>query len=181
MNDAMNQGRGPVLGLARIAGWGTIVTLILLPVMAMQFTNEVRWTMADFAFAAAILGGVGLAFEMALRVNGHWAYRGGAAIALIAGLLLLWANAAVGIVGNERETINLWFDLIPLLTLFAAIGARFRSEGMAVAMLATAISQVLVAIIVQLSGHFTWAFTAVWTSAWLLSAWLFRKSGRSGR
>ena len=178
MNKTMSHRRGPLLTPARIAGWGTIVTLILLPAVAMQFTTEVNWTMADFTFATVMLGGVGLAFEMAVRANGSCAYRGGAALALVAGLLLLWVNAAVGIVGNESDDMNLWFDLIPLLALFGATGARFRSGGMATAMFATAIAQVLVAIILQLDGHFTWVFTSVWLGAWLLSAWLFRKSAR---
>jgi hypothetical protein len=114
-----------------VLGWGTIVGLILLPAIAMQFTRDVQWTAADFAFAILMLGGVGAAFEMAVRATPSGAYRGGAAIALGAGLLLLWANGAVGIVGDEGQRINLWFDLIPLLALFGAIGARFRSRGMA--------------------------------------------------
>jgi len=179
MDKAMNRRWGAFLNPARIAGWGTITALIILPAVAMQFTTEVNWTMADFAFAIVMLGGVGLAFEMAVRASGSWAYRGGAAIALGAGLTLLWANAAVGLVGNESDDINLWFDLVPLLTLVGAAGARFRPEGMAVAMLTTAIAQVGVAIIVQLHGHFTWVFTAVWAGAWLLSAWLFRKAARA--
>lgn len=164
----------------RILGWGTIVTLIVLPAIAMQFTSEVRWTTSDFIFATVMLGGVGLAFEMAVRATGSWAYRGAAAVALGAGLLLLWANGAVGIVGNESEPINLWFDLVPLLALFGAIGARFRPGAMAVAMTATAIAQIVVAVIVQLYGHFTWVFTLVWACGWLFSAWLFRKAARGG-
>jgi hypothetical protein len=180
MNKAMEDQRKARLTPARIVGWGMIALLIILPAVAMQFTSEVNWTMADFAFAVVMLGGVGLAFEMAVRANGSWAYRGGAAIALGAGLLLLWANAAVGIVGNESNDLNLWFDLVPLLGLVGAVGARFRPGGMAVAMLATAIAQLAVATILQLHGHFTWVFSAIWAGAWLLSAWLFRKSALHG-
>lgn len=180
MNEVTKRRAGTVLTPARIIGWGTIATLIILPAVAMQFTTEVNWTLADFAFAIAMLGGVGLAFEMAVRANGSWAYRGGAATALCAGLFLLWGNAAVGIVGNENEDINLWFDLIPLLAVFAAIGARFRADGMAMAMVATAFAQIAVGLVIQLYGHFTWVFTAVWAGAWLFSAWLFRKSARGG-
>ena len=46
------------------------------------------------------LGGVGLAFELAVRASGSWAFRGACAIALGAGLTELWINAAVGIVGD---------------------------------------------------------------------------------
>ncbi|MEQ5788879.1 hypothetical protein J3454_13350 [Erythrobacter sp. NFXS35] len=164
----------------RVIGWGTIVGLILLPAAAMQFTGEVNWTAEDFVFASVMLGGVGLAFEMAVRASGSMAYRAGAAVALGLCLLLLWANAAVGIVGSEDEPVNLLFNLIPLLALFGAIGARFRASGMAVAMAATAGAQVLVGIGLQMAGHFTWVFTGIWAAGWLFSAWLFRRAAGKG-
>lgn len=163
---------------ARILGWGTIVGIIVSPAIAMQLTDGVRWTWPDFVFATVMLGSVGFAFEMAARATGSWAYRGGAAVGLAASLVLLWGNGAVGIIGDEGQLINLWFNLIPLLALFGAIGARFRARGMAVAMVATAIAQIMVGLVVQLYGHFTWVFTLVWTVAWLLAGWLFRKSAQ---
>jgi hypothetical protein len=84
----------------------------------------------------------------------------------------------VGIIGDEGRPINLWFNLIPLLALFGAIGARFQARNMAIAMTATAVAQILVGVIVQLYGHFTWVFTLLWAGAWLFSAALFRKSAR---
>lgn len=170
----------PLLNPWRLLGWGAIAGLIALPAVAMRFTREVNWGSEDFIFAIVMLGGVGLAFELAVRASGSWAYRGGAALALGAGLVTLWANAAVGIVGNENQLINLWFNLIPLLALFASIGARFRASGMVAAMIATAAAQIGVGVIVQLYGHFTWVFTLVLAGAWLGSAWLFRKAGRTG-
>jgi hypothetical protein len=163
----------------RIGGWGLVAALILAPVVAMQFTPDVDWTASDFVFAVVMLGGVGVAYELAVRATGDWAYRAGAAVALGAGLLLLWANAAVGIVGNEEAPINLWFDLVPLVALSGAIGARFRADGMAVAMSATAFTQIAIGAIVQVQGHFTWVATGLWCGAWLVSAHLFRKAAKS--
>ncbi len=179
MTNTANERTHALLNPWRLVGWGTIAGLIALPAIAMRFTSEVDWETEDFVFAIVMLGGVGLAFEMAVRASGSWAYRGGAAVALGAGLLMLWANAAVGIVGNEDQLINLWFNLIPLLALFGAIGARFSAPGMAVAMAATAAAQFMVGVIVHLLGHFTWPFTLVWTAGWLFSAWLFRKAART--
>ena len=172
--------RHPLLNPWRLLGWGVIAGLIALPAVAMEFTREVNWGPEDFLFAIVMLGGVGLGFELAVRASGSWAYRGGAALALGSGLLMLWANAAVGIVGSEDRLINLWFNLIPLLALFASIGVRFRAGGMAVAMTATAAAQIGVGVIVQLHGHFTWIFTLAFAAAWLASAWLFRKADRTG-
>lgn len=158
----------------RIAGWATIAGLIALPAVAMHFTSEVQWGAEDFAFAILMLGGVGLAFELAVRASGSGAYRAGVAVALGAGLLLLWGNAAVGIVGDEGNDLNMWFDAVPAVALAGAVLARFRASGMAVAMGIAAAAQVAAGIVVQLSGHSTWVFTIVWAAGWCLSAWLFR-------
>ena len=164
----------------RVLGWGLIAALVALPAIAMQFTAEVNWTASDFVAAAVLLGGVGLAFELAVRASGHWAYRGGAAVALGLSLLLLWANAAVGIVGSEDEAINLWFNLIPLLALIGTLGARLRARGMAMAMVVTATAQLLLGVLMQAYGHFTWVFTGLWCCGWLFAAWLFRRAGERG-
>lgn len=163
-------------GVWRGLGWGTIAGLLALPAIAMQFSAEVDWTAVDFVAAALLLGGVGLAFELAVRASGSLAYRAGAAIALGLSLMLLWANAAVGIVGSEDEAINLWFNLIPLLALIGTLAARLRPHGMAMAMLVVAGAQLLVGAIMQYYGHFTWVFTGLWCCGWLFAAWLFRRA-----
>ena len=43
----------------RIAGWGAATVFILLPAVAMQVTDEVNWTLADFVLAGALVAGVG--------------------------------------------------------------------------------------------------------------------------
>lgn len=51
----------------RIAGWGSLVALLVLPALAMQLTSEVNWTASDFVFAAVLLGFVGAVVELAAR------------------------------------------------------------------------------------------------------------------
>ena len=169
---------GSSLNPFRMIGWGIVAALIALPAIAMRFTGEVNWITGDFVFAIVMLGGVGLAFEMAVRASGSFAYRAGVAMALGAGLLLLWGNAAVGIIGNEDRLINLWFNLIPLVALAGAIGARFRAQGMVAAMTATAAAQLGVGIVTLYHGHSVWVFTMIWTGGWLFSSWLFLKASR---
>ena len=44
-----------------MAVWGGVVlVLLLVPLVAMQFTREVRWGLADFIVAGALLFGAGL-------------------------------------------------------------------------------------------------------------------------
>ncbi|GGI23503.1 hypothetical protein [Pedobacter mendelii] len=50
-----------------------IVTVIILsiPLIAMQFTNEVNWTLIDFAAAGGLLLSTGLAIELVIRNVKH--------------------------------------------------------------------------------------------------------------
>lgn len=59
-----------------------------------------------------------------------------------------------------------------------ALLARFRAEGMARSLVATAVVQLLVGVIARLGqmGHAALAFGGFLAALWLLSAWLFRKA-----
>jgi hypothetical protein len=82
-----------------LLGAGLVVGLILLvPLLAMRFTDEVVWGLADFVVAGALLTGTGLAFVLAARKTGSIAYRIAIAVALTAALLLVWIELAVGLV-----------------------------------------------------------------------------------
>lgn len=84
-------------GLWRIAVWGVIAAIILTPAVAMQFTDEVNWTALDFTFAAVLLGGAALLFEAARFVIRGRRARVFVGLALIAAVMIVWAEAAVGI------------------------------------------------------------------------------------
>src|SRR5688500_12362544 len=118
----------------RIAAWGTAALLLLLPLVAMQFTDEVAWTGFDFIFAGVMIGGVGRLFEMTVRMARDNAYRSGVGFALAAAFMIVWATGAVGMIGNEDDPYNLLFIGVIGLALAGAIAARFRAAGMARAM-----------------------------------------------
>lgn len=77
--------------------WVTIGILLALPAAAMVFTNEVAWDAADFAAAAILLIGGGLAYELASVLTTNRRHRAllGTAIVLLVGTI--WADAAVGV------------------------------------------------------------------------------------
>lgn len=78
----------------------TVVLLLLVPLIAMQFTNEVNWTAFDFVAAGILLLGTGLIAELVMR-KVRTRNRQFAAIAvLLAVLFLVWAELAVGIFGT---------------------------------------------------------------------------------
>jgi peptidoglycan/LPS O-acetylase OafA/YrhL len=93
----------------RIAAWTVAALILLLPLFAMQVTDEVDWDVADFAIFGAMLVGAGGTYELAARVTGDSAYRAAVGVALAAAFLLIWLNLAVGIVGTEDNPFNLMF------------------------------------------------------------------------
>lgn len=86
-----------------------LVTLVilLLPLLAMRFSEEVVWDIVDFAIAGAILFGAGLMFEFVVSRGGSIGYRAAVGVAVGAALLLVWMNLAVGLIGNEDNLANL--------------------------------------------------------------------------
>ena len=122
----------------RTIGWGGAVALLAIPFVAMRFTSEVNWSASDFISAGALFAIVGGGFELAVRTSGDRAYRAGAALALLATILTIWANLAVGIVGSEGNPANLWFFGALLLGIIGSCVVRFRASGMSIATLAMA-------------------------------------------
>lgn len=74
--------------------------ILLVPLVAMQFTREVNWTLSDFVVAAALLVGTGLMYELSARKVRNGRYRAAIGIALALALFLVWVQLAVGIVGS---------------------------------------------------------------------------------
>jgi hypothetical protein len=71
--------------------------LLLLPLIAMQFTKEVNWTLSDFAIAGVLLFGTGLLCELAIRKIKNTQYRIAVVLAILVVLLFVWAELAIGI------------------------------------------------------------------------------------
>ncbi|MEA3016639.1 MAG: hypothetical protein QOI38_1361 [Sphingomonadales bacterium] len=163
----------------RLLGWGTAAALLLLPMVAMQFTDEVNWSPFDFVFAGLLFGSVGLAFELTVRASDNWAFRGGVAVTLAAAFLTVWVNAAVGMIGAEDNPYNLLFLGVIVLALIGAIVARFRPAGMAAASLVAAVAQAGLGaggLSTDLRGGI---LSTGFALLWLLAAALFRKAAVS--
>ena len=81
----------------RIAGWGGAAAMLLAPLVAMRFTDEVRWDGADFAAWGLMLLAAGGALELAARATRGRAARIVAGVVVAAAFLLVWAELAVGL------------------------------------------------------------------------------------
>lgn len=85
----------------RLAGIVLGVALLLcIPLLAMQFTNEVNWTLSDFVVMGGLLLGTGLLSEFVMRMVKNKNYRIGFLAVILVMLFLVWAELAVGIFGT---------------------------------------------------------------------------------
>jgi hypothetical protein len=169
----------------RLAGWSFAAAILLLPLVAMQFTSEVDWSLSDFIVMGALVGGSGLVIELATRRSDSLAYRFGVVVAVTASFLLVWVNLAVGFLGDEGNPANLMFLGVIGVAVIGSVAARGRPSGTSRAMLVAAVAQLLVGVLGLAAG---WASpggagvyevalgTGLFTPLWLLSAWLFRKA-----
>ena len=165
----------------RIAAWSIAALLVLLPLIAMQFTAEVNWDETDFIFAGVLIGSVGLLAELTVRMSRNLFFRAGAAFVLAASFLIIWANAAVGMIGDEDNSYNLLFLGVILLALVGSALARFRASGMAVAMLAAGGAHAAVAVGGMQADLRGGVLSLVFAGFWLAAAALFRKAARDQR
>ncbi|MCB0742307.1 MAG: hypothetical protein KDC67_00265 [Ignavibacteriae bacterium] len=78
----------------------TLAIILVIPLIAMQFTDEVNWTLFDFVVAGTLLLSTGLLCELVLRKINKNIYRIIACVTLLAGLLIIWAELGVGIFGT---------------------------------------------------------------------------------
>jgi hypothetical protein len=121
--------------------------LLLIPLVAMRFTDEVHWTGFDFAAAWVLMATVALAYKLATRRPTNLAYRQAVGVAVGTAFLLTWANLAVGVIGDETNPANLMYAGVLVVGLVGAGLARMQPRGLTRAMLATAGAQLLVPVI----------------------------------
>ncbi len=178
--ESVNPGKGNPW---RLWVWGAAACLLALPLVAMQFTREVNWTGADFLVFAIMLGAACTIYELGAKMSSNSAYRAATAIAAVAGFVIVWVNIAVGVIGDEGDPANLMFAGVLLVGIVGALMGRLRAHGMARALLATAIAQAAVGVLIYARGMGSGAalFCAAFSLVWLASAGLFHKAALAQR
>ena len=78
----------------------TSALILLIPLIAMQFTDEVNWTLADFLIAGVLLISTGLLIEFANRKISKSNYKIAIYIVIVVAFLMVWAELAVGVFGT---------------------------------------------------------------------------------
>lgn len=74
------------------------VCILLIPLIAMQFTSEVNWTLSDFIIMGALIFGTGLLIDWAVRKAGR--YKVITIVGIVLLFLYVWAELAVGVFTN---------------------------------------------------------------------------------
>lgn len=74
--------------------------LLLIPLVAMQFTQEVQWSGSDFLVMGTLLIGTGLLIELVLRKVRKRANRLILCVVVLGALALVWMELAVGVFGT---------------------------------------------------------------------------------
>ena len=169
------------------------VFLLLIPLVAMQFTKEVTWSWLDFVTAGTLLFGTGLTYAVVAQKGANTTYRVAVGVAVVAGLLLVWANLAVGLVGSEGNPANLLYGGVLAVAIIGASTTRFRPLGMSRTMFAAALTYVVVTAIAlfiwtpspataeaSVSLAHVLGANAVFAALWVAAGWLFRRAGRPG-
>ncbi len=78
----------------------TVVILLSIPLVAMQFTSEVNWSTSDFVIMGILLLGTGLLCELTMRKLKRTSQRILVCGIVLIAFLLIWAELAVGIFGT---------------------------------------------------------------------------------
>lgn len=161
----------------RMAVWLGAAAFMLLPLLAVESIDELAADPGDFIFLAILLGGIGIAYEVAARTPERMAYQVALGIAVVTALLSAWINLAVGIIGSEDNPANLVYAGVLAIGAVGAVVARFRPRGMAATMVVTAAAQALTFVVMLIAGlGFTGPITIFFVMLWLISAGLFRRA-----
>ena len=74
--------------------------VLLVPLLAMLFSDEVDWGPADFIIVGILLAGVGIAYQLIVNGVKNNSRQAAVGIVLAAAMILIWIELAVGLFGS---------------------------------------------------------------------------------
>jgi hypothetical protein len=134
-------------GVALLTGF-----ILLVPLVAMQFTDEVDWSVIDFSIVGALLFGTGVSYVLITRYMTNVVFKAGVGMALGTTLFMVWANLAVGLIGAGPNPGNLMYMGVVAVAVIGTFLSGFTPGGMERAMYAVVLALVLVAVIALLAN-----------------------------
>jgi hypothetical protein len=131
-----------------------LITLLILsvPLIAMQFTEEVNWSPFDFIIIGMLLFGTGFSYMLILRYSPNFLYRAAVTLTVGGTFLMIWANLAVGLIGDGPNPGNLMYLGVLAVLIIGTFYARFTAKGMERTVFAAAVALVIHAGIALMAG-----------------------------
>ncbi|GAB4383156.1 MAG: hypothetical protein Kow0075_15230 [Salibacteraceae bacterium] len=78
----------------------SVAVLLSIPLVAMQFTDEVNWDMTDFVVMGGLLLTCGALLELTYKFTRKVKIRLLISVALLLALFLIWVELSVGVFGS---------------------------------------------------------------------------------
>jgi len=139
--------------LHTIPGAAVITILILsIPLIAMQFTQEVDWSVGDFIVMGILIFSMAVAYVLLARYAPNFIHRAAIGSSVGSTFFLIWANLAVGLIGAGPHAGNLMYIGVVAVVIIGTYFSRFTAKGMELTMFSAAFSIVLVAVIALLAN-----------------------------
>jgi len=151
------------ISLSQSVLWVALVTAVILfiPLMAMQFTNEVNWSAGDFVIMGILVFTTGFSYVLLIRSSSNIIYRAAVALGIGSTFLLIWANLAVGLIGSGANAANLMYAGIVAIVIIGTFLSRLTAKGMDRLMFTSAITLIIFAIIQLLTKMYEYSGSSV--------------------
>jgi len=121
--------------------------ILLIPFVAMQFTEEVQWSASDFIIMGVMLFTIGTSFAYVLSKGPSLVYKAGVVVAFGTTFFLIWSNLAVGLIGSGPNFANLMYIGVIVVCGIGIALSGFNSASLQRTMFAAVITLVLIAAI----------------------------------
>lgn len=157
-----------------------VLWAVLAGVLAIPLIGGAPWTAFDFIVGGALLAMLGIAIEVGLNASRNRTYQLGAIAAALTGFFIVWANVAVGFVGEPDNPYNLLFVGVLAVAIIGTLAARFKAQGMRNAMGATLVAQIVAGLVAMGQEEAILLLTAMVSLGWAAAALLFAKAAEEG-
>lgn len=124
------------------------VLVLLIPLYGNTYIEGWRWHPFGFVVVAALIFSVCFAYKLVTRNHGSLAYRAATGIAFFLTLALAWSSLVQWADVNRYAAIHF---IVPVVEVIGVAFARLRPSGMARALAATAIAQIVAMAVVSSS------------------------------
>lgn len=130
------------------------ILLLLIPLLAMQFSSGVDWDETDFTVMGFLIFVTGFSYKLVTMKSGNLMYKMATGLAFLTGFLLVWINLAVGIIGTEDNQVNLLYFGVLAIGIIGALLTRFQPKKLSLVMFGIAVAHALIAGIVLVGGFY---------------------------